>query len=203
MLPQSYELPAALVLVLAGAVACFSGYRLFRYVLAIFGFILGAMIASSVMGLSNGLGMLIAALVGGLAGAAILLFAYFVGIALVGAAVGALLAHFGWAFASTGDPPVWIVVVLAVGGALAAMFVQRHVIIVTTAFVGAWTMLVGVLAAIGDRAALAARSASSVWILYPTTPTPGHGWMPYAWVAISIVGMAVQLGLRGPKKKGK
>ena len=46
MLPHSYELPAALVLVAAGALACFAGYRLFRLVLAIFGFILGAMLAS-------------------------------------------------------------------------------------------------------------------------------------------------------------
>ena len=97
MLPQSYELPAALVLVLAGALACFAGYRLFRIVLAIFGFILGAMLASSLMGISNTAGMVVAALVGGLVGAAILLFAYFVGIALVGAGVGALIAHFGWA----------------------------------------------------------------------------------------------------------
>ena len=65
--------------------------------LALFGFILGAMIASSMMGISNTAGMVVAALVGGLAGAAILMFAYFVGIALVGAGVGALVAHFGWA----------------------------------------------------------------------------------------------------------
>ena len=42
MLPQSYGLPAAIGLVLGGAVACFAGYRLFRIVLAIYGFILGA-----------------------------------------------------------------------------------------------------------------------------------------------------------------
>ena len=53
MLPHSYEIPAALVLVLAGAVACFAGYRLFRIVLAVFGFILGAMLVSSLMGISN------------------------------------------------------------------------------------------------------------------------------------------------------
>ena len=122
MLPQAYELPAALVLVLAGALACFAGYRLFRYVLALFGFILGAMIASSTMGISNTVGMIVAALVGGLVGAAILMFAYFVGIALVGAGVGALVAHFGWAPFGSGDPPVLLVIGLAVAGAIAAMF---------------------------------------------------------------------------------
>jgi hypothetical protein len=200
MLPQSYEVPAALVLVLAGAVACFAGHRLFRYVLALFGFILGAMLASSVMGISNNAGMVVAALAGGLIGAVILLFAYFIGIALVGAAVGALIAHFGWAFVGTGDPPVIAVIGLAIAGALGAMLVQRHVIIATTAFVGAWTLLIGILAAIGDRGALGAKSATNVWILYPTSP-PGHAWVPYVWAALGIAGTAVQLGAPGKKKR--
>ena len=80
---------------LGGALACFAGYRLFRIVLGIYGFILGAMIASSMMGVSNTIGMIVAALVGGLVGALILMFAYFVGIALVGAGLGALVAHVG------------------------------------------------------------------------------------------------------------
>lgn len=198
MLPQSYELPAAIVLLAAGALACFAGYRLFRIVLAIFGFILGAMLASSVMGTSNTVAMVIVALVGGLIGAGILMFAYFVGIALVGAAVGALIAHFGWGFVGSGDPPVVAVIGLAVLGAVGAMFVQRHVIIVTTGFVGAWTVIVGILATVGDRGALAAKSASNVWILYPTT-APGYGWMPYAWVALGLAGTAVQLAITGKK----
>ena len=199
MLPQSYELPAALVLLLAGALACLAGYRLFRIVLAIFGFILGAMVVSSLMGISNTAGMVIAALVGGLVGAAILLFAYFVGIALVGAGVGALVAHFGWAFIGSGDPPVLAVTLLAILGAIGAMFAQRHVIIVTTAFVGAWTLIVGILATVGDRGALAAKSAGNVWILYPTT-APGYGWMPFAWVALGLAGTAVQLAITGKKR---
>ena len=200
MLPQAYELPAALVLVLAGALACFAGYRLFRYVLGLFGFILGAMIASSTLGINNIAGMLVAALVGGLVGAAILMFAYFVGIALVGAGVGALVAHFGWAPFGTGDPPVLLVIGLAVAGAIAAMFAQRHVIIVTTAFVGAWTLIVGILAAAGGRDALEAKSASSVWILYPTTFPPGQRWVPYAWVVLGVAGTVVQLRLKDKKK---
>ena len=199
MLPPAYELPAALVLLLSGALACFAGYRLFRIVLAIFGFILGAMLVSSLMGISNTAGMVIAALVGGLIGAAILLFAYFVGIALVGAAVGALIAHVGWALGSSGDPPVLAVIGLAVVGAIGAMFVQRHVIIVTTAFVGAWTLIVGILATVGDRGALAAKSVGNVWILYPTT-APGYGWMLFAWVALGLAGTALQLAVTGTRR---
>ncbi|MBI4263501.1 MAG: hypothetical protein HY657_03915, partial [Acidobacteria bacterium] len=50
MLPAVYQLPAAVVLLAGGIVSCFFGYRLFRIVLAIFGFILGALAASSIFG---------------------------------------------------------------------------------------------------------------------------------------------------------
>ena len=93
MLPHAYEMPAAILILLSGIVACFAGYRLFRLVLAIYGFILGAMLASSLMASSNTVGMIGAALLGGIVGALIMTFAYFVGIALIGAGMGALAAH--------------------------------------------------------------------------------------------------------------
>ena len=93
MLPHAYGLPASIVLIVGGAIACFAGYRLFRVVLGIYGFILGAMIASSVMGSSNTMGMLVGAVVGGIVGAVILTMAYFVGIGLVGAGLGAWLGN--------------------------------------------------------------------------------------------------------------
>ena len=52
--------------------------------------------ASSMMGVGNSVGMIVAALVGGLIGAVVLVLAYFVGIALVGAGLGALIAHEVW-----------------------------------------------------------------------------------------------------------
>jgi hypothetical protein len=141
MLPQAYELPAALFLFLAGAVSCLAGYRLFKLVLGIYGFILGAGLASSAMGASNTVGMIAAALAGGIVGALILVFAYFIGIALVGAGLGALVLHFGWSYMRPGDPPALAVIGMALVGAIGAMVLQRYVIVVSTAFGGAWTMI--------------------------------------------------------------
>ena len=45
ILRSMLTLPAAILLMLGGTVSCFAGYRLFRVVLAIYGFILGAMLA--------------------------------------------------------------------------------------------------------------------------------------------------------------
>lgn len=202
MLPQSYELPAAILLVLGGALSCFAGYRLFKIVLGIYGFVLGAMLASSAMGVTNTTGMIVASLVGGVCGALLLMFAYFIGIALVGAGLGALIAHVAWSSVGKGgDPPVVAVVVLSILGSVCAMFLKRYVIVVATAFGGAWTVIVGGLAVSGDRGAARAASAGDVWILYPMSPAPGQRWVPVAWIVLGLIGTGVQLGTTGRKRK--
>ncbi|MBI3049834.1 MAG: DUF4203 domain-containing protein [Acidobacteria bacterium] len=199
MLPATYQLPAAIVLLVGGIVACFFGYRLFRIVLAIFGFILGALAASSIFGVSDTGPMIIAAVVGGLVGAGILIAAYFVGVALIGAGLGATAANLFFA-TSDRDPHFLVVVFLSIAGATAAMYLQRYFIIVGTGFGGAWTMIVGAMAALGDRAALAAAASGDVWVAYPMNPAPGQRWVPFAWLALGAIGTGVQLGITGGEK---
>ena len=201
MLPHSYELPVAILLVFGGALSCVAGYRLFKIVLGLYGFVLGAMLASSAMGVTNTTGMIVASLVGGVCGALLLMFAYFIGIALAGAGLGALIAHVAWSGVGTGDPPAVAVVVLSVLGSIGAMFLQRYVIIVSTAFGGAWTIIVGGLAIAGERSAAAkAATATDVWILYPTS-APGQAWVPVAWIVLGLIGTGVQLGVTGRKRQ--
>ena len=170
MLPASYELPAALLITAGGVIACIAGYRLFRVVLAIYGFVLGAVIASSIVGPTNTIGMIGAALGGGLA--------------------GALWTQFG----GGADPPALLIVGAAVAGAMAAMFLQRYVIVVSTAFGGAWTIVVGLMSIIGGRS-----GDANVWILYPTMPAESR-WTLLAWGALGVAGTAVQLAITSRKK---
>jgi hypothetical protein len=200
MLPAAYGFPAAILLIIGGAVACFAGYRFFRVVLAIYGFILGALMASSMMGVGNGVGMIVAALIGGVIGAVVLVLAYFVGIALVGAGLGALIAHEVWYWVRPGDPPALIVIVAALIGAALAMVVQRYVIIVGTAFGGAWTMIVGLMNALSTRGVTRLSSSTEVWILYPQS-TAGERWAPVAWLILGVIGVAVQLGVTSGRKR--
>lgn len=200
MLPAAYQLPAAIVLILSGALSCFFGHRLFRIVLLVFGFLIGAFAASSIFGVSDTTPMLIAALVGGLLGALILRAAYFVGVALAGAALGATIAHVAFSVLGKGDPGVWVVVLAAVAFAVVAVYLQRYVIIVGTAFLGSWTLLVGAMALVGDRAAMAAAIAGDAWVIYPLDPAPGRRWVPIVWVVVGLVGTAVQLGFTGGDK---
>ncbi len=200
MLPLTLQIPAAVFLVLGGAVACFAGYRFFRIVLGLYGFVLGALLATTVAGAGSTSSLVLWAVVGGIAGALVLNLAYFFGVVLVGAAVGAMAVTLLWSRAS-GDPHVLIVVAFAGVGALAAMWLQRYVLVTGTAFGGAWTLLVGVLALMGDVAAQAATAASGVWVVYPLDPAPGRGWVPVAWLALGAVGMFVQLRKAGPRIK--
>ena len=199
MLPASYQLPAAAILLAGGVISCFFGYRLFRTVLAIFGFILGALAASSLFGVSDTGLMLIAAVVGGLLGAFVLIAAYFVGVALVGAGLGAVMANL--MFAGGGrDPSVYVVVLFSIAGAVGATYLQRYFIIVGTAFGGAWTMIVGAMALVGSRAAIKAVASNDVWVAYPLNPAPGQRWVVIVWMILSLIGAGVQLGITGGEK---
>ena len=199
MLPATYQLPAAIVLLAGGIVSCFFGYRLFRIVLAFAGFFLGGFAASSVFGVSDTGAMVVAFLVGGLIGAGILVAAYFVGVALVGAGLGAAAANL--LFAASDQPPHFLfVVLLTVVGAAASMYLQRYFIIVGTGFGGAWTAIVGALALIGNPDAVAAAAGGDVWVMYPLDPAPGQRWLPVAWFVLGLIGTAVQLGWTGGEK---
>ena len=96
MLPASYATPTAVVLALGGLLACFAGYRLFRLVLGVYGFILGAFITTSMMGSANMWTLVLAAVVGGILGAILMIAAYFMGVGLVGAGLAALAVHVVW-----------------------------------------------------------------------------------------------------------
>ena len=200
MLPASFQTPAALVLLVGGLISCLAGYRVFRVVLGIYGFILGALLASSAMGTEHTLWMVLAALAGGVIGALILIGAYFVGVALLGAGIGALAASLIWA-ALGREPHALVVILFAVAGALGALALQRYVIVGATAFGGAWTSIVGALALAGNRLAVDAAAHNNVWLAYPMNPAPGQRWIFMAWIALGLAGAVVQLGVTARQVK--
>jgi hypothetical protein len=203
MLPATYQVPAAIVLIAGGALACFMGYRVFRIVLGIYGFVLGALIATSVVAPAQTSTTIVAGLVGGAIGAAILIFAYLLGVAFAGAALAALLVHVAWSQFGR-EPNAFVVIGGCILGALAAMALQRFVIVLGTSFGGAWTLLAGVLALTGQRAVAAAAGKGDLWLTYPLNPIHGHRWVQIAWLVLGFVGTAVQLRTSVAKpKKGK
>jgi hypothetical protein len=196
MLPGSFQMPAAVILVIGGLCSCFAGYRIFRFVLAFFGFVFGALFVSSAMGSDQTLWMIGASLLGGVIGALVLYAAYFVGVALIGAGIGAGLAMVLWA-AVDREPGILPVIVLAVLGAVGALWVQRHVIIVATACAGAQTAIVGAAELMTGRDGAARR----VFHVYPFDPLPNTRWDLVAFIVLAAVGLVFQLRSKGGRKR--
>ena len=118
--------------------------------------------------------------------------AYFVGVGLVGAGLAALVLNLAWRpFHS--DPPTVLLVIVCVLGALGALSVVRYVVVFGTSLGGAWTAIFGGLALMGNDAARHAVSGNSGWIMYPLDPMPNFWWIVPAWLAMSALGIAVQL----------
>lgn len=202
MVPAQYTTLAAALFAVGGLVTCFAGYRLFRFVLGLYGFILGAMIGSNIPDPGNTWAIAMSALGGGLAGAVLMIFAYFVGVGLVGAGLAALALNAIWKFMG-GDPPTIVLVIVCVIGAVLALNAVRYVVIFGTALAGAWTTLVGGLALLGQGAPFKAASAPNVWVVYPMNLLPGTWWVTLAWFALAIAGVVVQLSTTSRTGKRK
>ena len=197
VIPQSYQLPMLGLMIASGLIAWAAGYRLFRIVLTLNGFIFGAWVASSMFGASDRTLLVFAALAGGAVGALIMFLGYFVGVALVGAGIGALAVHMLWSRFG-GDPRPVAVILAAVAGAASAMALQRYVIIVATAFAGAWTLLLSGLPLV-DRGQKITGSPE-VWVLYPLDPAPGRQWALAGWAVFGLIGVFIQLRFTGKSK---
>ncbi len=141
--------------------------------------------------------LVFAAVGGGIAGALIMFFGYFVGVALVGAGIGAMAVHMIWSRLGT-DPQAFVVILAAVAGAAGAMALQRYVIVVATAFCGAWTLLWSGLHLFDRSQSLPLRP--SVWMVYPFDLAPGRTWMLTVWLAMGLVGVFIQLRFTGRVK---
>ena len=73
-------------------------------------------------------------------------------------------------------------------------------IIIGTAFAGAWTLLIGSLALMGDGGPLRAAAAGNPWVVYPLNPAPDMAWLPWAWVALGAFGTLVQMRWTGGER---
>ena len=202
MLPIAFQLPAGALLIAAGLLACFAGYKFFRAVLTVYGFVLGALFASTLVGPGDTAAMLVALGVGGVLGALILYAGYIVGVALVGGGLGVTLAHAAWVAWRGSEPGVIVVIFAAVVGATLATALQREIVIVATAFTGAQTAVAGIVAALATQAARRP-GQDDVWVGHLGIPAFGRSWQFLAWVALGIVGAIVQFRWGGSRASTK
>jgi hypothetical protein len=202
VLPANFATPAAVIITIGGLLSCFAGYRLFRFVLGLFGFYLGVVVTTSHMPPVNTFALVLAAVVGGIVGAVLIVGAYFIGVGLIGAGLAALAVVTGWHAFQHADPPTAVLVVCSVLGALGALSIVRYVVVFGSALAGAWTVVLGVLALTIDKGQHAGQ-ANDLWVLYPLDPMQGRMWVLASWLGLTLAGVVVQLAVTSPARGKK
>lgn len=182
---------SALLVIVAGILTCFCGYRILKVTLGILGFIAGAY-AGWELGLSlahASIGIALAcAIIGGLIGMALYVWLYFLGIFLLGATAGTVVA--AAFFNGTGQQaqPILLLVVSVIFGVI-ALVAQKFMIILSTAFIGSYLITAGVWPLI-----VRSENSSRVW-LDPAQST-SSGTLGYAalvlWILLGVAGASCQ-----------
>jgi hypothetical protein len=138
----------SIIATLFGLLICFFGYKIFRLVLAILGFVIGASFIAGVgFTLTDGneiLIILIAGIAGGLVAAVILLFLYSAGVFLLGALFG-ISVFSGILMLINIDTSPLLYIMPAILGGIIALLLQKFMIILITSFAGAWIAVIGTL----------------------------------------------------------
>ena len=191
MAALSVHVPVAIILLVAGVLSCFLGYRLFRWLLALYGFVGGAYLVSLFINVPSPWATALIIVGGGLTGAAIVIMTYLAGLAILGAGLGVLALSLTWT-PVYGEPETWLLILTCLVGAVMSVALRRYVIIVGTAFGGAWIGLIGTLALAGHGRALAVASGD-IWQVYPLAPANGQLWFAIGWFALGSLASFLQL----------
>jgi hypothetical protein len=176
----------ALFSIIFGIVACFFGYRIFRVVLSILGFIVGASIGMALVGESTQTTQFLVALVGGLIGAVVMNALYFLGIVIAGALLGALLVNLLLAALGVEPNVVFLVVGAIVGGAVAVVL-NKQMIILSTAFSGAAGVIYGLTLFIPDLGGF-----DPLGTLSRANQSQPSLVLLVAWIILGIAGVGAQ-----------
>ncbi|NUM54743.1 MAG: TMEM198/TM7SF3 family protein [Candidatus Hydrogenedentes bacterium] len=144
-IPPLTENGAVAIAIFVGTLYCFLGYRTLKVIICLTGFILAGGMAATLgayFGQGNYWIAVAAGLIGGLCGAAALIFLFKLGLFMLGMLATALVAH----MLLLGRPESWIVfAVLGAGvlGGLLAVALEKFIVILATAAIGAWFTVCG------------------------------------------------------------
>ncbi len=181
------------LLLIAGFVVCFLGYRLLRFTLGLAGFSVGLALGLAVAGLVPGISQVLTIVIGivcGLLGAVLATVLYKFGVFLLGAGAGVLVA--GIIVAATGwHYPMIARVLAAIAGGVLTLVLERTLVSVLSAFAGGWGMVLGAFKLLGWYHVTAGTR----------TPYANYGLMLACWLVLGLIGAGVQLRSGGRKKK--
>jgi Domain of unknown function (DUF4203) len=182
----------ALMLV-AGLIVCFFGYRLLRLTLGLAGFCVGLALGLAVAGLVPGISQLLTIVLGivcGVLGAVLATVLYKFGVFLLGAGAGVLIA--GIVVAATGwHYPMIARVLAAIVGGILTLILERQLVSILSALAGGWGIVLGAFKLFGWYQVTAGAK----------TPYANYGLMIACWLVVGLIGAGVQLRSGGRTKR--
>jgi len=190
---------AAPLAVASGVLSCFLGYRLLKLTLGVMGFIGGAT-GGWAVGLSLGTGnsgiALTCAVIGGVIGAVLCIWLFFLGIFLLGASAGAIVAS-AFFSAAGNQPQLILVFVLAIVFGVIALVMQKLMIIVSTAFSGSYLVTAGLFHFLAG-----VQSVSPLWFDHLQSGSAGIlGYVALVfWLLLGLAGVSFQYRGRGGRR---
>jgi hypothetical protein len=192
----------AIFSIIAGIIVCFWGYRIFKVALGIAGFIAGAVLFYNFGAIytSNLIVLVILAIFGGLIGASLSIAFYFIGIFLLGALAGWQIG-FLIATAINIEFIIIIPIITAIVIGILACFLQRPIIIISTALIGAWSVVTGGFYFFGSGIIPVDLFRDPFMLIESLREV--NPIVILAWIALSIAGMIFQFSRRGPQPAGE
>ncbi len=184
------EIGAPLVIAV-GLLTCFLGYRLLKLTLGLMGLVAGAS-AGWALGMSlepgnNGIA-LVCAVIGAAIGAVLYLWLFYVGVFLLGASAGAIVAAALCNGAGYLPQPIPVLAAALVFGVL-ALVMQKFMIILSTAFLGSYLVMAGLF-----RLVPSLQNHSPLWFNH-AQPGSAGSWGYAAlvlWLILGLVGVRFQ-----------
>jgi hypothetical protein len=173
--------------ILVGALQCFFGYRIFKFILGLIGFLLGGALAGSISYTFSQEEIFtpLLGLVGGFIGTALMVALYYVGVFLIGALLGGILGIVLYAVAESNPDPAAMLILAVITGVIALIF-QKLMIIVSTGFGGAWSVVIGIAYYIADSVYL-----SNLEQIFRSGGSHLYAIL-LSWLALGIIGVIVQ-----------
>ncbi len=193
---------SAMFAIVAGILTCFWGYRILKFSLAIMGFVAGAL-GGWEMGFflphaSTGWALL-CALIAGLIGAVLCLWLYFLGVFLLGATAGGLVAAALFNQAGQQIQPV-VLLALPIAFGIIALIAQKVMIILCTACSGSYLITAGIWPFVAGS-----QNGWRIWLHPAQGGAPGTlGFAAVAvWIILALVGASFQFRRSSRKPEAK
>lgn len=167
-----------LLSIIFGVLSCFFGYKIFKFIVGVCGFVIGALAGIILISASNGdasgPAVIVTAIVGGIIGAFLAVKLYFIGIFFIGALFGGLTGY-TLTLGNNSDNSGVLILVLAIIAGILAVIIKKFMIILSTSVSGAQSI-----------------SMAIVILMYVLSGKENDSLYNILWIILAIVGFCYQ-----------